>query len=203
MTYYGQRNTDEQIARYFEPGYVGICVEVGAYDGIKGSNTLHFEESGWDCLCIEPNPYVFPTLCRNRKWCVPAAVDNYIGSGDLEIFNFESGIQSSLTSLDCDPRLIEDYAEAITKRQHWPVAVRTLNDIFNLEGIKHVDFISIDTEGTELKVLEGLNLNVFKPKLLVVENNYNDWEMTDYLNKRGYQFIERWFVNNFYVKRDT
>ena len=32
-----------------------VCVEVGANDGVSGSNSLLFEEMGWTCVLIEPN----------------------------------------------------------------------------------------------------------------------------------------------------
>ena len=53
--YYGQWETDHIIEGYFEGQTEGKCIEVGAANGIKGSNTLYFEKLGWDCLCIEPN----------------------------------------------------------------------------------------------------------------------------------------------------
>lgn len=36
---------------------------------------------------------------------------------------------------------------------------KVLDDYFNENGERNIDFISIDTEGYELEVLKGLNLN--------------------------------------------
>jgi hypothetical protein len=45
--YYGQFETDKLIEMYC-PGLCGFCVEVGAGDGVRGSNTAHFERNkGW------------------------------------------------------------------------------------------------------------------------------------------------------------
>mgnify|MGYP001083872865 FL=1 len=65
--YYGQWETDKVIESYFDKGYKGVCIEVGAADGIKGSNTLYFEECGWSALCIEPNTEHTESLEKNRK----------------------------------------------------------------------------------------------------------------------------------------
>jgi len=65
--YYGQRETDKIIEQYFIGKTNGLCIEVGAYDGIKGSNTKFFEDIGWNCLCIEPNKNIFPLLQKNRS----------------------------------------------------------------------------------------------------------------------------------------
>jgi len=53
--YYGQWHTDKIIESYFPNQKYGICIEVGAANGIKGSNTKYFENLGWNVLCIEPN----------------------------------------------------------------------------------------------------------------------------------------------------
>ena len=90
MTYYGQFETDKVIETYFPDKNDGICIEVGAYDGIKGSNTKLFEDKGWYALCIEPNPYIYKELRSNRQHTIQTACDVYLGVSDLEIFDFKS-----------------------------------------------------------------------------------------------------------------
>jgi hypothetical protein len=64
--YYGQFETDKLIEMYC-PGLCGFCVEVGAGDGVRGSNTAHFERNkGWRALCIEPNNELFADVQGNR-----------------------------------------------------------------------------------------------------------------------------------------
>ena len=48
--FYGQHGEDKYIESLFPKGFVGTCIEVGAYDGKFLSNTYHFEELGWKCL---------------------------------------------------------------------------------------------------------------------------------------------------------
>lgn len=200
--YYGQWETDKIIESYFKEQNTGFCIEVGAYDGVKGSNTKLFNDKGWNTMCIEPNPFVFEELQKNRpnSICINAACDRFIGTAGLEIFNFKSGIQSSLTSLDTDVRLIEDYEQAIINREIVTTQVVTLNHILSSNNITNIDFISIDTEGTEIKVLQGINLDKFKPTLLVVENNYNDTNIPDYLDDYGYIKVIRYKINDFYMR---
>ena len=59
MTYYGQHREDEYINQLFNNKKNGICVEVGAYNGVNASNTYFFELNGWRSLCIEPIPLEF------------------------------------------------------------------------------------------------------------------------------------------------
>ena len=46
---------------------IGTCIEVGAYDGISGSNSYYFEQKGWNCLCVEPNKEAFDKCQKIRK----------------------------------------------------------------------------------------------------------------------------------------
>ena len=203
MKYYGQRETDRYIEDYFPEQVQGTAVEVGAYDGVKGSNTKMFEDKGWKTVCIEPNPDIFPLLQKNRPAShnVEGACAERPSFEPLEIFTFESGIESSLTSLKPDVRLIRDYGSAITNSREVDVNVFRLNDILEFLIIDSIDFVSIDTEGTELDVLKGFDLNKYCPRLLVVENNYEDPEIEEYLKDFGYVKDQRFFVNDFYVRK--
>jgi FkbM family methyltransferase len=200
MTYYGQWDTDKVIETYFPDQNTGVCVEVGAYDGIKGSNTKHFEDKGWDALCIEPNPNVWERLIKNRpkSICCSDACSDSEGTAMLEVFDFSSGIQSSLTSLNTDERLIEQYVDAIENRTKVKVSTNKLSVLLRYYYLMNIDFISIDTEGTELDVLKGMDF-ANRPKLLVIENNYDDPEITEYLDEFGYRHDQRYKVNDFYV----
>ena len=65
--------------------------------------------------------------------------------------------------------------------------------------IKDITFVTIDTEGTELDVLKGFNLNKWKPKLIMIENNFNDNFCEDYLSFFGYKKVYRNEVNDFFI----
>jgi FkbM family methyltransferase len=206
--YYGQWETDKVIETYFAKGYLGKCIEVGASDGVKGSNTKYFEEGGWDALCIEPNIEHAASLEANRKLVRYFACGNSNKTDVLHVFKIgERNTSSSLTSLTPDERLLEDYSDIINSRYQVQVPVRTLGDILENEvsstpfdKIKKIDFISVDTEGTELEVMEGLDLHKYDIKLLVIENNYNDISIEKYMNSQGYKKDQRYKVNDFYIK---
>ena len=63
-----------------------------------------------------------------------------------------------------------------------------------------IDFISIDTEGTELDVLKGFNFDKYVVKLFIVENNYNDENIEIFMREQGYVKHQRYKINDFYFK---
>jgi len=49
------------------------------------------------------------------------------------------------------------------------VEVRKLDDILLEKGFEHVDLLSIDTEGTELDVLQTITLDGYRPQIIIIE----------------------------------
>ena len=207
--YFGQWETDKIIEKYFPENYSGSCVEVGAANGVKGSNTYYFEKKGWDVLCIEPNKEFSESLEKYRKLVRYYACSDKKGVSNLKIFKVgEKNIMTSVTSLSPDERLVESHKDLINEVFETEVEVFTLSEILQdkvqdtiFEKKRQIDFISIDTEGTELDVLKGFDFNHYDVKLFVVENNYDDREIPDYMKSKGYKKDLRYKINDFYIKK--
>ena len=60
--------------------------------------------------------------------------------------------------------------------------------LFDLYGIKKIDYLSVDTEGSELQVLQGINFNKVKIEVIEVEVNYphDEEKITEFLKNKGY-----------------
>jgi len=201
--YYGQFNppVDWLIEKFFDPGFVGTSVEVGAVDGRYLSNTLHFEELGWQCMCLEPNSHYHEALRRNRKLALPYAVSDRNEDGvTLHRVQLTNESYDAATSLVPDPKLIQQLGHMIKGQDAIRVDMRTLDWCLETARWLRTDFVAIDTEGTELSVLKGFNLERWKPRLLVIENNHNDPEITQYLKPKGYHKSIRVEVNDFYIR---
>ena len=74
-----------------------------------------------------------------------------------------------------------------------------MDTILSRINIEKIDFLSIDTEGTELDVLRGFDIERWRPKLFVIENNFNESSIKEYLSEFGYVLSERLGVNDFYL----
>ena len=207
--YYGQFLEDKIIEEYFDDDYIGGCIDIGSIDGINMNNTKYFEDKGWYNLCVEPNPDFFKDLKNNRKNVIDFAISNF--NEDLIDFtavSFDDNQQNelSISSLNIDNRLVERFVKAgcNLKYRNIKVSVRTLDYcIENYYKCEKIDFINIDTEGTELEVLKGFDINRWQPKLIVVENNFNDIEIENYLKSFGYIKDKRLEVNDFYIKNNN
>ena len=200
--FFGQHGEDEYIKTLFPEDYVGNCVDVGAYDGISMSNTLYFEQRGWRCLCIEPIDEAYKKCASIRKETVKCcASDQNKETHEFTVFYLEGWNTSAISSLKPDHRLIQSHRHMITNIETFQVPVRTLTSLLDeFHYPINIDFISIDTENTELDVIKGLDLSRYNVRLLIIEDNFNEPHCENYLKLYGYKKIHRMGVNDFFLK---
>ena len=93
-----------------------------------------------------------------------------------------------------------------TNIKTYDVETVSLLDLLNqYNAPKIIDFLSIDTEGCELKILKSLDHKKFKFKYLTCEHNYQDKmrvNLKDYLQSVGYQFHEENGWDDIYIHTD-
>jgi len=180
--------------------YKGIMVEVGAATPDYISNSYHWKKNGWRCICVEPNPYfvelhkkedseIYEYACSNQD------IDNvdFVIVGKLEentqkSFHSFSHIQnSSITEMDIPKSWKDVYGKL--QKETIKISVRKLDTILKETKIKKIDILTIDVEGNEDKVLEGINLQIYKPKIIVLENIKKIFNFIEILNPYGYNHI--------------
>ena len=190
--YYSQFGEDILLKEIFFSKDNGICVEVGAFNGITHSNTYYFEKIGWTCILIEPIKSLYKQLILNRNSTITynVAVSNKIGEST---FYLADGPTKALSSLDIDKLPLELIRSNGGKIKEIKVKTTTLNQILEENKISKIDFITIDTEGHEYEVLEGFNLNKYSPKVLIIEDNslIINKKIDKYMSNNGYSLFNR------------
>lgn len=195
-----------QIVEYFPENYEGFFIDVGMSDPIRTNNTYFLEVSGWEGICIEPNERYFLESLSVRKnsfhfACGCEDVDNV----DFTIVNSSFNEEGAISSLKVDQRLIESHKHLIHHIETKKVNVRKLDTILemyenlNQKKIEKIDFLSIDTENTELDVLKGFDIQRWRPRLMLIENNFDEPYIEEYLRPFGYVKDKRYSVNDFYI----
>jgi FkbM family methyltransferase len=195
----GQFGEDRILAEVFAGRTHGYCVEVGAYDGLTGSATYPFEQRGWSCLLVEPIPALAEQARRNRT----SPVVNCAASsraGEATLFVARDFEQMSTMALTADHRA---WVEAVGGTLE-PITVptATLDSMLEAAGFPEVQFMTIDVEGHELAVLEGLTLERYAPRIIIVEDNSpgGNRETAAHLARHGYVHFRRTGVNEWYAQ---
>jgi len=190
-TVFPQAAEEELKREFFADLAEGYFVEVGANDAEILSQSYSLEQRGWHGILIEPQPDLASALQRRRKAQVFAeACSSRHNAGSrlrLHLAGGHSSFDASLNVADIKPHgTIE-------------VPVRTLDDILVAAGAAQIDFISIDVEGHELDVLDGFDLSRWQPRLIVIEDLLLHTRLHRYLTRRGYRWLRRTGINNWYV----
>ncbi len=198
--YTAQYGEDRLLERLFRDRTCGCCIEVGAHDGIVGSATLLFERRGWTTVLVEPNPDLCEEIRRRRTGrlfaCAAGAAP---GQALLTIPAVSDTLSTLTTGRNWHLRDGTDPASSTVE-----VEVRTLDHMLSEAGVTAVDFATIDVEGFELEVLRGFDLDRWRPRVLILEDNdsgTND-AVPRYMRRAGYVRFLNTGCNDWFARPD-
>jgi FkbM family methyltransferase len=164
----------------------GNFIEIGATNGITLSNTYLLEkEFNWTGLLVEPAKIWHKDLFKNRtskisKKCV------FNSSGKLVDFNETK--YRSLSTID-QFSFNDQWRDLRTEGKKYVVETITLNDlIFEHDLPDFIDYLSIDTEGSEFEILSKVDFQRYKFAVITCEHNFtlNRDKIFNLLSKNGY-----------------
>ena len=195
MQSYSQHGQDTFIYETFFKGRTepGTFVDVGAYDGTTFSNTFLFERLGWNGVCVEPLPAAFAKLKASRSAiCVNCAVSDASGSGTLIQVDMPSGFEQMYSGLKAnfDERHRQTIQKWGSNQKEVTVQIRSLADILSECRVDRVDYLSIDTEGSDWRILRSFDLSAFEVQVISVENNYGNEKIRRHMLGCGYHFVK-------------
>ena len=215
MQSYGLHGLDLKLLKYIDYKN-GFFIEAGANDGLSQSNTALYEfHYDWKGLLVEPifNKYLDCKIIRKNS-----IVENYalVGKNHNKKTirgNFdENGYAESLTACVCDDgdyndeRLMELKQNLIDNNQ-WAkehgyhpiveVPAITIGELLKKHKIEKIDLFSLDVEGYEISVLNGLDFLINRPKYFLIEMTYDERKktITEYMMSKNYRMVE-YFTQN-------
>lgn len=207
--YYSQWKQDQILNDdLFHNKSRGFYIDIGAHDGVTGSNSCFFDkELKWSGICVEPNPDVFPKLIKNRPnaICINSCISDKDG---LDYFTKIDGYAEMLSGLystypDEHKERIDREVKAMGgKVEKIPVCTNSFNTIMDFFGVKDVDLLSIDTEGSEHHILKNIDFGKYNIKVICVENNYPQYfgETHQLLMNNGYIHHRKILGDEVYIK---
>ena len=207
MEFKSQHKQDEFIIDYFNSKRDGIFLDIGAHDGECLSNTYVLEkEFGWTGICFEPMLHEFKKLEKTRASInYNVAVYDTKGIETFTMLDYDgypdmlSGITKDITVAHMNGIYREQNAIGGIIKQ---IKVETvvLNDILEENKIYDIDFMSIDTEGSELKILKSIDFNKFNIKVIVCENGPGIPDIRNFMKTVGYNFHKRLRIDDVFIK---
>jgi len=171
----------------------GFFIEIGAGDGMHLSNTYLLEKHfNWNGILIEPNKS-FYNMCRNLRTC--KIINRILLDSNLSRIKFYEKINGEFSHS-------EGYGNVLASeiREMYEIESIKFDEIFDdLLNIPKIDFLSIDTEGSEVEILRSIDFSIYKPKIICIEHNFNKKNrmfFKEHLTSNGYKLtypgISRW-----------
>ena len=165
----------------------GFFVEFGATDGINFSNTYMLEkEFNWNGILVEPAKVWWKELLKNRPNVVTESLCVWKESNVNIEFNETKNSQTSTIDLYTNSDLHRSLRK---KGKKYLVKTITLMDLLQkYNAPKIIDYLSIDTEGSEFEILNTIDFNKYTFKIITCEHNYteNKEQVFNLLTKNGY-----------------
>ena len=167
----------------------GYFVEFGATDGIGLSNSYLLEkEFSWNGILSEPARVWHQELINNRnahieKLCVWKDSNSVLSFNEVDIA--ELSTINSYSSSDIH-----------SKSRHgghiYDVRTISLNDLLEkYRAPNEIDYLSIDTEGSEFEILSQINFKKYSFKVITCEHNFTTMrhKIYDLLTNQGYKRV--------------
>lgn len=181
-----QFEDEQELLKELLTDHDGFYVDIGASHPVCCSNSYDLFRRGWSGILIEPLPSAWPALLMERPGdrLVPVAASNSDGYQTLHACRTVSSLR-------------EDWRD--DKDESFPVRTMTLESIMNLHHDlpwRLCKFMSIDVEGSEKEVIEGIPWDRFRPDVVMIE--YADQQGQDISNSwlailiaQGYREVMR------------
>ncbi|MDC3403812.1 FkbM family methyltransferase [Candidatus Pelagibacter sp.] len=194
-TFYSNWGLDMLADDFFKKKEYGIYIDIGCHQPFLNNNTYRLYKRGWTGINIDLdfNSIDLFNFFRKKDFNVNAAISDKNEDTDLYFFHNRSAI-NTLSK--------ETGAKAKEIRK---IRTRTLNDIIENSPYKNqkINYLSIDVEGHEMNVLNGFDINKYKPELVVLEfidikikeyymnkiDNIISSEIYNFMTKHNYKLI--------------
>ena len=151
----GYDGLDKKMLKYIN--YTnGFYIECGANDGVNQSNTWYFEKKlKWRGLLIEPVGEAFSELKKNRS------KKNFFYNRALRSFSYKKKYVELKLKLN-DTLSTRSTTDNVRNRVNIKVKSSTLNSLLEKANApKIIDFFSLDVEGDEFQVLNGIDFKKY------------------------------------------
>ena len=192
---------------FFKNKKKGFFVELGAFDGIEGSNCFYFENSqAWNGIAVEASNTQFSKLKKNRK-CVVLNLAISSSEKEVEFYDVHGGL-AQMSGINDNNYSTKDIVEKDIKSKinKYKLKTTTFDKIIPLDKV--IDYLSIDIEGGEMEVLKSIDFTKYTIKVISIENNNPDKiDFNYFFKEKNFSFFDRVgvdeiFFNNKFFKLD-
>lgn len=199
-SYKALNDLDKKLEAYL-PHQHGFFIEAGANNGVKQSNSYYFAKAlNWSGILVEAIPELYQQCLVNRP---DSSVYNYALVADADTKEVEMHFADLMSTVDGALKEGQQQhlssgvkIQNLTESYQVSVPAITLSDLVSQHMVDNklaeltIDFLSLDVEGYEFEVLQGLDLQVHRPRYILVESRDIE-SINNYLTANSYVQLEK------------
>lgn len=180
----------------------GYFVEFGGTDGVQFSNTHLLEkEFGWNGIVAEPATSWYIALPKNRSCHIDFGC---VWSKTGERLEFNNVLDAELSTINSFSNCDEHSKARETGLKYDVTTISLLDLLKKYDAPKEIDYLSIDTEGSEYEILSAFDFDAYKIKIITCEHNYTPMrqKIFELLSSKGYvrkypylSLLDDWYVH--------
>lgn len=190
------------ILYWFNGKKNGFFVDFGATNGVDLSNTFLLEkEYNWQGILVEPGKIWQTDLKKNRN-CLIDTRCIWSSTGDILEFNKTQVAELSTVTSFSDHDFLSKQRVSNSKYEVATISLNNLLSFYNAP--RYIDYLSIDTEGSEYQIMKAFDFDNYDIKIITVEHNFTPQRLLIFnlLTEKGYKriFEKVSLFDDWYVK---
>ena len=183
---------EDSVASYYlqQEKEKGIIVDIGAYHPFRFSNTFLFHLKGWKTVSVDASAEAIDLFNAIRPTDTNICTLVSDKTETLKYYQFAEGAWNT-TNSDIVPVLAE---RGLTETQLVSTTEMQTQSIVELleqhVGSQKFDLLDIDVEGMDIQLLLGIDLTIYRPRLIfaeINEKNLTSPPVRDHLERGGYK----------------
>tara|TARA_B110000967_G_C18754346_1_gene494533 strand:- start:255 stop:962 length:708 start_codon:yes stop_codon:yes gene_type:complete len=162
---YAMDGEDIAIQKYVKHTNNGFYVDIGSHHPLQRSNTYLLYQTGWHGINVDINDFTLDLFnhLRPDDINIQSAISDY--NGDIDFYYQKNFSQLNTTDINWAKENFRNNFQ--TKK----IKCQTFNNLLDQTKYKNqkINFLNIDVEGAEMKVLKSLNFNKYNPEVICIE----------------------------------
>ena len=207
---FASNNLDKKLKKYLNFRN-GFYVELGANNGLLASNTYYLQKKlNWEGILIEPCFNLYVEALRNRgnnNTILNYACVSFNEKREILELDYANSmtvsrkISNDLSSIDKHLDMAKNYLKDNQIIEKIYCKTSTLNDLLiKSKAPRFINFLSLDTEGSELEILKGIDWNIFSFNYILIESRAIN-KIKQFLKRFDYELIEKLTTHDFLFKK--
>lgn len=203
-----QLGEEKIILDIFDDNYKGKFVDLGCFHPTRHNNTYELYKKGWNGINIDLNPLTIElfNFLRPKDININIAVSDKIEKVDLYYLNdFNTQNTIDENHLEFLKKYHNVKENQIFRKQ---IVTEKLVNILIKYDFKKIDFLNIDIEGHELKILENFNFDEIYIKTICIEmidhndkSKENNIKIRQILNN-NFKLLKKLDINYIYINKN-